>query len=137
MSVFRVIALPAASALTVLACASSHNTAAVPNTATTPGVTNAQRADMQVVEQLATARCRHEQTCNNVGPGKTYVTADICMQQMRGSTADELNAYNCPRGISEPGLKHCLMAIDNQQCGNMIDSLATSNDCRNSVMCLQ
>jgi hypothetical protein len=95
------------------------------------------KADMQVVEQLATARCQHQAKCNNVGPGKNYVSEDTCMQQMRGSTADELNAYNCPRGISDEGLRHCLAAINNEQCGNLIDSMGTSNDCRNSALCLQ
>ncbi len=135
MSVFRAIALPTAAAALVVACGSSTKQAAVPETA--PGVTSAQKADAHVVDQLATARCTHEQKCNNIGHSAKYMSQETCMQQMRGSTADELNAYNCPRGISEPGLRHCIAAIDNEECGNVIDSLATSSDCRNSVLCLQ
>jgi hypothetical protein len=137
MGIFHAVASSAVVSALVLACGSSNNKgAAVPNTST--GVTAPQQsADMKVVDQIATARCRHEQTCNNVGPGRHYESMNTCLDQMRGGTADELNAYNCPRGISSPALNHCVSSIENAQCGNLWDQLATSSDCRSQDLCMQ
>jgi len=64
-----------------------------------PGVTSAQSVDKAVVHQLASARRDQEQTCNKIGPKAKFVSREVCMDQMKGSIGNELNAYNSPRGI--------------------------------------
>lgn len=124
----------------VAGCAHHETTARapVPGTEAPSGVTSQQNAaDQRVVEQLAGARCDHEQTCNNVGTGQKYASRDACLQKVRASTASDLNAYACPRGIDASGLNHCLAAIRAEQCGFSLDTLARENDCRSGALCMK
>ena len=135
MSTFRATGLAAAAL--VAACGSSNTSNnVVPNTAS--GVTAVQgSADLQVVDQIASARCKHAQACNSIGPGQRYASFDTCLDQAHASTADQLNAYNCPRGIGQDALKRCVSAIGNAQCGNAFDQLASSENCRSEDLCLR
>jgi Family of unknown function (DUF6184) len=117
------------------ACGGSNREPAVPGTS--PGVTNAQMADSAVVGRLATARCDREQTCNNVGAGQKYVSRENCMDQMRGSLANDLNAYECPRGIDEERLDRCMAAIRNEECGHPLDTIGRMDKCRTGSLCMK
>jgi hypothetical protein len=97
----------------------------------------AANADAAIVEQLATARCDREQTCNNIGGGQKYASRSVCMEQMRGSIANDLNAYNCPRGIDRNEVGHCVTAIKSEECGNPLDTLARMEKCRTTPMCMK
>ena len=57
-------------------------------------VTSRNAADKTVVDKLATARCDQEQGCNNIGPGAKFASRDVCLNQIRGSIGNDLNAYN-------------------------------------------
>jgi membrane protease subunit (stomatin/prohibitin family) len=99
------------------------------------GVTSAQSD--QAVNELSAARCEREQACNNVGGGAKYASMDVCMNQMRGSLANELNAYNCPRGIDQSRIERCMAAIRNEECGHPLDMVTRIDKCRTGALCLK
>ncbi len=102
------------------------------------GVTNTQKgADESVVEHLSAARCDREASCKNIGPGARYVSRDICMHQMRGGIGNDLNAYNCPRGLDSSGVSRCTAAIQGEECGHPFDTLTRIDTCRSGAMCLR
>ena len=99
--------------------------------------TQAPNLDGAVVNELATARCDREQSCNNVGHGQKYASRDVCMDQMRGSLANDLNAANCPSGIDQPAVDKCMAAIRAEDCGHPLDTLARLEKCRTSALCMK
>jgi hypothetical protein len=101
------------------------------------GVTNAQRVDSSVANRLAEARCDREQTCNNVGAGQKYTSRAVCIDQMRGSLANDLNAYECPRGIDDAQLHECMTAIRTEECGHPFDTLSRMEKCRTGALCMK
>jgi hypothetical protein len=103
------------------------------------GATNAQapNVDSAIVEQLSTARCDREQTCNNVGGGQKFASRDVCMNQMRGSLANDLNGYNCPRGIAQEQLQECMSAIRGERCDHPLDTIARLDRCRTGELCMK
>jgi len=102
-----------------------------------PGVTSAQSVDKSVVHQLASARCDQEQTCNNVGPKAKFASRETCMDQMKGSMGNDLNAYNCPRGIDREALNRCMAAVTSEECSHPFDTLARFDKCRTGALCMK
>jgi hypothetical protein len=101
------------------------------------GVTNSQ-ADASVVDRLSNARCDREESCNNVGDGKKYASRRVCLDQMRGGIANDLNSYQCPRGIDGAAVHQCLMAIGNEECGaHPIEAITRMDKCRSGAMCMK
>jgi hypothetical protein len=101
------------------------------------GVTNLQ-ADASVVDRLSNARCDREESCNNVGDGKRYESRRVCQHQMRGDIANDLNSYQCPRGIDGAAVHQCLMAIRSEECGaHPIEAITRMNKCRSGAMCMK
>jgi hypothetical protein len=102
------------------------------------GVTNAQAPDFdpRVVERLSAARCDREQSFSNVGAGRRYVALDVCMDHMRGSIGDDLNASPCALGIDERALGECLTAIAKEGCGDGVAILNRARKCRAGALCL-
>jgi hypothetical protein len=92
------------------------------------GDTNAQppssSADAPIVDRLSTARCDREQFCDNVGGGKKYAARQVCMDQLRGSIGNDLNAYQCPRGLEECG-------------AHPVEAITRMDRCRSGAMCLK
>jgi hypothetical protein len=103
------------------------------------GATSAQaaNADAAIVQQLSAARCDREQTCNNVGGGQKYASRNVCMEQMRGSIANDLNTYECPRGIDRNEVEHCVVAIKNEECSHPLDTITRMEKCRTGLMCIK
>ncbi|HLK36842.1 MAG TPA: DUF6184 family natural product biosynthesis lipoprotein [Polyangiaceae bacterium] len=138
-------ALIFASAAVFAACDHTTPTSSTPDTyATRQGVANNQspstrgsQADARVVDQLTTARCDRENTCNNVGDGRKYASRQVCIDQMRGSVANDLNPYKCPRGIDRANLDACLTAIQSEECGHPLDTLSRIDKCRAGALCLE
>jgi len=125
----------------LIACGGS-NGPAVTGSAAVPerpvGATNAQKtADANIVTQLATARCERERACNNVGPGDKYASREVCMDQMRGSLANDLNGYDCPRGIDRDALERCTAAIGVEECNHPLDTLSRMEKCRTGALCMR
>jgi hypothetical protein len=129
----------AVGAIFAIGCDHSQSSqTAYPGTGPSEGVMNRQNlASERVVDRLSSARCDHEQTCNNIGDGRKYATVDVCMDQMRGEAANQLNAYRCPRGIDEKALDSCLASLQSGQCGFSLDSINRDNNCRASSMCMK
>jgi hypothetical protein len=121
----------------LVACGAS-NGPAVTGSETPVGATNAQKnVDASIVTQLAAARCERERACNNVGPGDKYVSHEVCMDQMRGSLANDLNAYDCPRGIDREALERCSAAIRVEECSHPLDTLSRMEKCRTAALCMR
>jgi len=117
----------------LVACGGATQEPAVAGT----GVTNPQKADSTVVSRLSAARCDREQGCSNVGAGKKYASRDVCMDQMRGSLANDLNAYECPHGIDEGQLDRCMTAIRSEECSHPLDTISRMDKCRTGALCMK
>jgi hypothetical protein len=129
----RIFGLSLATTGLLVACGGANQESAVPGT----GVTSAQKADSAVVGKLAAARCDREQGCNNIGARQKYLSREVCMEQMRGSLANDLNAYECPRGIDEGRLDRCLTAIRSEECSHPLDTLTRMDKCRTGSLCMK
>jgi hypothetical protein len=106
-----------------------------PASATTTG---ASASDGESAAQsLATARCDREETCKNVGSGRTYASRNACMDELRDKTRSELNASDCPGGVDNGQLEKCLSEIRGEKCGNVLDTITRLAACRTSALCVQ
>jgi Family of unknown function (DUF6184) len=102
------------------------------------GVTNAQNtADLRIAGRLADARCERAMACNDVGAGKTYVSRELCMQQVRGNIANDLTGYSCPHGLDNGAVDRCAAAIDGEACGSSRESVSHMTECKTDVLCLR
>jgi hypothetical protein len=106
------------------------------------GATNAQAVgpavDPAVVDRLANARCDREQTCDNVGDGRKYASRRVCMEQQRGSIGNDLNSFQCSRGIDGAAVQQCLSAIGGEECGaHPVEAISRMDRCRNGAMCMK
>jgi hypothetical protein len=139
MNMHRTIhALPFAIAGLLGACASPNQGPAVTGTQDNSGVTEAQKgADMTVVDRLAEARCDQEQECKNIGPGAKYSTRGVCKEQIHGSIANDLNEYNCPRGLDSAGVDRCMAAIKSEECNRPLDTVTRYDKCRTGALCMK
>jgi len=123
----------------LLACGGTNQGPAVTGTPDVQtGVTSAQKgADTAVVDRLTAARCDQEQRCNNVGPGAKFASRTTCMDQIRGSIGNNLNAYDCPRGLDGDGVDRCMAAIKSEECDHPFDTLTRYDKCRTGAMCMK
>ncbi len=121
-----------------VACGGANQGPAVPGTQQPPGVTEAQGgADMAVVERLTEARCDQEERCRNIGPGAKYASRSVCMEQLHGAMANDLNAYDCPRGLNSYAVDRCMAAIKNKECSHPFDTLTRYDKCRTGALCMK
>ena len=51
------------------------------------------------VNAITRARCEREERCGNVGDGKSYASMDVCGDKIRADWSEDLNKYECPKGI--------------------------------------
>jgi hypothetical protein len=94
--------------------------------------------DTAVVDRLSNARCDREAACENVGDGKKYASAQVCRDKMRGDIANDINSYQCPRGIDAAAVQQCLAAIGNEECGaHPIETITRMDKCRSGAMCMK
>jgi len=109
-----------------------------PGTAVPAGVTNAQNlADQEVVDRIARARCKRAVACNDVGDGKLYLSRELCTEQIRGNSANDMTGYNCPHGVDQGALDRCMAAIDVAPCGKTTEKLADIAECKSDVLCMK
>jgi hypothetical protein len=104
------------------------------------GATNVQprASDATFVERIASARCDREQTCANIGDGRKYASRNVCMDQLRGRIANDLNSYQCPLGIDTGAVEECLAAIGAEQCGaHPVEAISRMDKCRSGAMCMK
>jgi hypothetical protein len=102
------------------------------------GVTSAQtHSDATTVDRLVRARCNREQACNNVGTGQKFASRDACVADIRASTAADLNATDCPRGLDQGNVDRCLAAIENEKCDHPLDTITRVGDCQSYHLCMK
>jgi hypothetical protein len=100
------------------------------------GVTNRQATvDTATVGQLAMARCDRELLCKNVGGGLKYASRDVCLNEMRGTIANDLNSYTCPGGFDRGQVVRCMAAIKSEECDHPFDTLQRVEKCRTGALC--
>ncbi len=121
------------------ACGGNTPGPAVPGTTEGPGgVTAPQKnADTAVVDRLTAARCDQEEGCKNIGPGAKFASRAVCTDQIHGSIANDLNGYNCPRGLDSEGVDRCLAAMKSEECSHPFDTLTRYDKCRTGAMCMK
>jgi len=59
------------------------------------------------------------------------------VDQMRGGLANDLNAYECPRGIDQSQLDQCMTAIRNEECSRPLDTISRMEKCRTGALCMK
>jgi hypothetical protein len=89
------------------------------------------------VSSVATARCDRELKCKNIGANKTYLSTDECITKLQNDKRTDLNAQECPGGVSDKELTSCLKAIREEDCGNPLDSISRLTACRAGALCLK
>jgi hypothetical protein len=87
------------------------------------------------VSALARARCDREERCDNVGNGKKYASRGECLSETRSDWRDDLNARECPEGVSSSQLAHCVDEIKRESCGNPVEKLESVLACRTADLC--
>jgi hypothetical protein len=124
----------------LLACNTSSQGNPLPGTpelqASSTGPTQ-KLADKAVVDRLAAARCDQEEGCKNVGPAAKYASRGVCMDQIRGSIGNSLNAYACPKGLDADAVDRCMAAIKSEECSHPFDTLARFDRCRTDSVCMR
>jgi len=120
----------------LLACGGANQGPAVTGTQEGPVTAPQKGADMAVVDRLGEARCDQEQGCKNIGPGAKFASRSVCMEQIHGSIANDLNEYKCPRGLSRDGVDRCMAAIKSEECSHPFDTLTRYDKCRTGALCL-
>ncbi len=87
------------------------------------------------IDRIVLARCELAERCGDVGQGKDYTSRTQCEQKVRSDWRNDLNAYECSRGIDESELSECLQEIRTQDCDNPFDMLGRVTACRSSDIC--
>jgi hypothetical protein len=86
-------------------------------------------------EAAAQRTCDYYARCNEIGPGRNYESRDTCLTKQRSNWLDLWSTDACVNRINSANLDMCLRAIDNTQCGNVLDYLATLSKCQRSDVC--
>jgi len=87
------------------------------------------------VTSITLARCDREARCDNVGNGKKYDSPSDCVTKTRAEWRDDLNARECPAGVSSPQLASCVKQIKEESCGNPVEKLESVLACRTVDLC--
>ncbi len=94
--------------------------------------------DTSVVGRLTRARCERETFCQNIGPGKKYFSAEVCLDVFRSRIGDALSSEECPGGLDETAVSQCLSAIASEQCSSRPEEAMMRMDrCQRSTICLK
>jgi hypothetical protein len=120
----------------LIACGGARG-GAVPGSPANETTVTSQRADKAVVDRLAAARCDQEEGCRNVGPGGKFASREVCLDQLRGKIGNDLNTYDCPRGLDSDAVERCLAAIHAEECSHPFDTLARYDKCRTRAICMK
>jgi len=85
-------------------------------------------------EAAAQHSCSWYNKCSEIGSGKTYASFDECLTQQRSFWLDAWSTANCGT-MNNSATDSCIAAIDNTQCSNALDFLATLSKCTSSSVC--
>ncbi len=137
MNTLRNVAISLTTTGLLIACGSNQQTPVSNTAADQPTVTSQNIAQKAVVEKLVSARCDQEQRCNNIGPREKFASRALCMDKLRGDIGNDLNAYNCPRGLDNDAVDRCMMAIKGEECSTPFDTLTRYDKCRTGALCMK
>ena len=101
-----------------------------------PDIQRGELAPAAAVQAIAEARCSREARCNNIGADHKYQTVAECKSKISADRSENLNVWDCPRGIDKKELDECMEAIGKEDCNNPLDSLSRVAACRSSDLCL-
>jgi hypothetical protein len=79
--------------------------------------------------------CKFDERCGNIGSGKTYASMEECMTKRRADFLGYWPTDRCEGRINGETLNVCYQAIENTQCDNFVDYLATLSKCESSDVC--
>lgn len=88
-------------------------------------------------EQIAEARCAREQTCGNIGEGKTHLDSADCVRHIRADWKADLSARECPGGVNKTQLDECLEQVRTESCDNPFDTLSRLAACTQNQICIE
>jgi hypothetical protein len=101
-----------------------------------PSVQQGEVAPAAAVQAIAQSRCSRELRCNNIGADHKYKTVAECTTKISADREQNLNVWDCPRGIDKKELDECLEAVMKEDCGNPLEALSRLAACRSSDLCL-
>jgi hypothetical protein len=87
-----------------------------------------------VADKLATARCNHEVTCNNIGSDKKYPSREACLADAKATGVHDMSAQ-CPGRVDQRQVDKCVADFKSEGCGNVIDTAKRVQDCATSELC--
>jgi hypothetical protein len=87
------------------------------------------------VIRISNARCDREYNCNNVGAGQKYQDQNACLREIHQNVQGSLRVDQCP-GVDQSKLARCLADVQNERCGNPLDSIERISSCRRSELCV-
>ncbi len=121
----------AATAALVIAC--NHDDAPARSANTTGAfATNNQDA----VRRLTDARCERAKACNQLGANEKYADEAACKRENHHDLEADYRVGECPGGIREQKLNHCVQEIQNEKCGNPFDKISRLATCRSGMLCI-
>jgi hypothetical protein len=86
-------------------------------------------------EGAAQRHCKFEERCGNIGSGKNYASVQECLTDKRAFWQDMWPTDKCNGRINGDTLNVCYTAVENTQCNNFVDTLATYSKCESSDVC--
>lgn len=79
--------------------------------------------------------CQHSDKCGDIGSGKSYASFDECLTKQRANWQDAWPTSACDGKINGEKYDVCIKAIDNTECNNFLDGLATLSKCTRGDVC--
>jgi hypothetical protein len=71
-----------------------------------------------------------------------YTSRDVCVDEMRGTIANELNDYKwplrarlCPAGFDRAQVERCKAAVTEEECSHLLEPLQRIDKCRTAALC--
>lgn len=86
-------------------------------------------------EGAADRTCRYHDRCGDIGPGRRYTTFAECFNKQVANFQDLWPSDRCRDRINGQTLDVCYRALENTQCDNVIDAVATLSKCQRSDVC--
>ena len=83
---------------------------------------------------LARAECAHQNSCDNVGDGRSFESLPSCVTELTKTTEDDLGTYVCPAGIEPMLMRRCAHAILLERCHNL-SSMVRMSACNPGALC--
>ncbi len=86
------------------------------------------------VLQIASARCDHEERCNNIGPDEKYSTRQHCVNEMSPEARDSVG--KCEYGVDQHDLRECVAALSREECNAPLQNMKSFKECETDNLCL-